>query len=165
MRARRHTDLQRYFDEELSQRRARKLHEHLASSPEDQRQLDDLKKMRSLLQEATEEAVAEVSFEHLWSNVQEAIATQQPLTLKERINTWARRYGLVAVSAAAAVVLVFFLLVRPFGEPSIRNDCHIESLEVEPGAVSTIFTIYTPEKSDRTTVIWVNDETSEGDVN
>jgi anti-sigma factor RsiW len=160
--SRRNKDLQRYFDGDLGDRGARKVRERVETCPEDQQRLGNLESMRSLLRHTTEEAVDQADFGDLWSKVRTGIAGHRSLTRGEKVELWLRRYGLVAASAAAALVLALFLL-RPFAERHDRNDCDIESLDVDPGTVSTIFTIYSPEKDDKTTVIWLNEEPPEGD--
>lgn len=162
MSCRRDKDLQRYFDGELSRRQAERVRRQVESSPEDQQRLANLGAMRGLLTEATNDAVQQASFDNLWAKVQLGVAAQQPVPLGERIRVWFRRYGLVAASAAAAAVMGVFLWTS-VGEPTPRNDCEIESLEMDPGAVSTIFTIHTPENDGKTTVIWVNETPPEGD--
>ncbi len=61
----------------------------------------------------------------------------------------------MAASAAAAALLALFLWLP--SDTTTRNDCTIESLDADPGAMSTIFTIDTPEDGNKTTVIWVNE--------
>jgi hypothetical protein len=156
MASRRHRDLQRYFDGELSPRRAAKVREQLAGSPEDQRRVDGMQSMRQGLQDATEDAVAQADFGRLWAHVQVGISAQRPLGFGERVRLWFRAYGMMAASATAAAVLALFLWL-PTETATARNDCDIESLDSDPGAMSTIFTIDTPEDGNKTTVIWVNE--------
>jgi len=155
MASRRNRDLQRYFDEELSPRRAAKVQEQLASAPEDQRRLDSLRDLRASLREATLESVEQADFSRLWARVQVGIAAQRPVHFSERVRHWLRSYGLMAASAAAAAVLALFLWLP--ADQATGNDCDIESLDSDPGAMSTIFTIDTPEDGSSTTVIWVNE--------
>jgi anti-sigma factor RsiW len=155
MAARRDKDLQQYFDGELGVRRARKVRLQLEQHPEDQRRLQELQRVRGLMRESTAEAVSEVSFDSLWAKVQVGIAAAKPLPWSERIRIWLRRYGVVMASAVAAVLLVT-ALVWPM-ETVIRNECDIESLDVDPEVAVTIFTIDSPDKDDRTTVIWVDE--------
>jgi hypothetical protein len=84
------------------------------------------------------------------------IAAQQPLSFGERVRLWFRSYGMMAASAAAAAVLALFLCLPASTGPD-KNDCDIESLDADPGAMSTIFTIDSPEDGNKTTVIWVNE--------
>jgi anti-sigma factor RsiW len=156
MASRREKDLQQYFDGELGVRRARKVRQQMEQSPEDQRRLQELQRMRGLMRESTTEAVSEVSFDSLWAKVQVGIAAAKPLPWSERVRTWLRRYGLVTASAVAAVVLVT-ALVWPM-ETVVRNECDIESIDVDPEVALTIFTIDSPDKDDKTTVIWVDED-------
>jgi hypothetical protein len=155
MASRRNRDLQRYFDEELDPRRAAKVKEQLAGSPEDQRRLNSLQGLRTNLREATLESVEQADFSRLWARVQVGISAQRPMRLGERLHHWFRSYGLMAASATAAAVLAVFLWLP--ADQGMGNDCDIESLDSDPGAMSTIFTIDTPEDGGTTTVIWVNE--------
>jgi hypothetical protein len=155
MGSRRIRELQRYFDGELSPRRARKMEEHLSRSPDDQRRLETLRAMRRMLQEANEEAVQQSSFDRLWAHVQIGIAARRAPSLGQRVRSWLRSYGLMAASATAAALLALFLWLPT--DTTTHNDCNIESLDADPGAMSTIFTIDTPEDGNKTTVIWVNE--------
>ncbi len=161
MASKRNRELQRFFDGDLSPRRAAKVQQQLEGSPEDKQRLESLGAMRGLLRGANEEAVTEASFDGLWARVQQGIAREQPPSFAEKLRVWFRQYGLIAASAAAAAVLAFFLWL-PLGEAPGRNDCEIESLDADPGAVSTIFTIPGSDKSDKTTVIWVDESLPEG---
>ena len=156
-------ELQRYHDGELSPRRARKVHARLQSSQEDRDRLSSLRNMRSMLHEAHQEMVQEPDFDQLWGRVEAGIEEQRPLPWQERLLGWLRRNGLVLASATA-VALAALLLVLLVIAPPASNDCQIESLEVGPGAVSTIFTIDDPEETGETTVIWLssNEDFSEG---
>jgi anti-sigma factor RsiW len=156
MTTRRNKELQRYFDDEIGRRHAERVRRQLERSPEDRARLSNLGTMRSLIRDASASAVEGASFDRLWAGVSAGIAAQRPLGVGERFRLWLRSYGLVTASAAAAIVLALFLLLPLNGEP--RNDCEIESLDADPSTVSTIFTIYSPEKDDKTTVIWVSDE-------
>jgi len=150
-------DLQRYFDGELGPAQARKVYERLQQSPEDQRRFEAMKDMRSLLRENTRQAVEDQSFDHLWTRVEASIGQQQPLSTGELFGAWLRRYGLVAVSATAALI-VAMMLVWPVTSESDTNDCMIESIEVGAGTVSTIFTLDDPDESGETTVIWLDED-------
>jgi anti-sigma factor RsiW len=158
MAARRDKDLQRYFDGELAGRRARKLREELERSAADQRRLAELQQLRGALREATEESARAVSFDGLWARVQVGIAERRPIPWGERIRAWLRRYGLVVASATAAAVLVSVMVGPFFEEPPARNDVDIESLEVDPEVAITIFTTDSPDREDKTTVIWVDED-------
>ncbi len=168
--SRRNKELQRYFDGELSRRRAERVRRQLESSPEDQQRLENLGTMRGLLRDSSAAASDSPSFDRLWAGIQTGLEKQRPLSFGEKLRLWLRQYGLVAASAAAAVILALFLLQPFFGDPpqAGSNDCEVESLDADPGAVSTIFTIYSPDKDGRTTVIWISDapgEPPEGEPN
>jgi hypothetical protein len=160
--SRRNKELQRYVDGELGRRRAERVRRQLESSTEDQARVSNLGTMRTLLRDASEAAAEDASFDRLWAGIQRGIETQRPLRFGEKLRLWLRQYGLVAASAAAAVVLALFLLQPFFGDPPQGdNNCEVESLDADPGAVSTIFTIYSPDKDGRTTVIWISDAPGE----
>jgi len=161
--SRRNKDLQRYHDGELGRRRSERVRRQIASDPEDQQRLANLDAMQGLLRDSSAAAVEDASFERLWTGIQSGIAEQRPLSFGEKLRLWLRQYGLVAASAAAAIILALFLAQPFFGEPpqAGSNDCEVESLDADPGAVSTIFTIYSPDKDGRTTVIWISDAPGE----
>ena len=158
MTARREKDLQRYFDGELAGRRARKLREELERSPADQRRLADLQQLRGSLRDAVEESAQDASFDGLWARVQVGIAERRPIPWGERIRAWLRRYGLVVASATAAAVLVGVIVTPLLEEPPARDEVDIESLEVDPEVAVTVFTIDSPDRDDKTTVIWLDED-------
>lgn len=148
-------ELQRYFDGELSLRQARQVRERLAESPEDQRRLEALGEMRSLLRESVEAEADDADFSRLWDGVRTGIAADEERG-PSRVSSWILRWGMVTASAVAAAILLL-VLWSPLSSPPPRNDCTIEDLEVGAGVTSTIFTIADPELADATTVIWVNE--------
>lgn len=155
MSSRRNRDLQRHFDGELRPGRDEKVRQQVVQSAEDQERLAGLQSMRQMIRQANDQAVAQADFHRLWARVQVGITAQRPLSFSERARLWFRAYGLMAASATAAAVLALFLWLP--AEMSASNDCDIESLDSDPGAMSTIFTIDTPEDGNKTTVIWVNE--------
>jgi anti-sigma factor RsiW len=161
--SRRNKELQRYHDGDLSRRRAERVRRLLENSPEDRERLANLETMGGMLRSSSAAAVEDVSFDRLWAGIQAGVERQRPLGFGEKLRLWLRQYGLVAASAAAAAVLALFLLQPFFGDPSQAgsNDCEVESFDADPSAVSTIFTIYSPDKDGRTTVIWISDAPGE----
>jgi len=164
-------DLHRYFDGELQPDKAQKIQAQLAHNPEAQQRLANLQNIHLLLQDAHDSVVEQAHFEKLWEGIQNGIAAQPSLPLIEQIKLFLIRYRLAFASAAAVAILTLFLL-QPFGDSSIHNDCVIESLDVDPNAVTTIFTVDNSEKDIRdngekdgnTTIIWVNEGMFEGDT-
>lgn len=169
-------DLQRYFDGELDPSRTREVHRLLQQSEKDQQRLRALEQMRSLISEATSAEADRANLDQLWNRVQAGIVEERPLSFAERCSFWLRRYGL-AVAAATALVVVALAITLWYAGPAPsdrkaippqsvanRNDCVIESLDVGPQAVSTIFTIEDPGESGETTVIWVTETSAEGDM-
>lgn len=163
-------DLQRYFDGELRPARSRRVHDLIQQSEQHQQRLRALEQMSSLIREATSAETDRADLDRLWDRIEIGIAEQQPLSLAERYSFWLRRYGLALTAAALLLVAVAFALwptSGPSPTPSTiaaRNDCVIESLDVGPEAVSTIFTIEDAEESGDTTVIWVTETSAEGDM-
>ena len=169
-------DLQRYFDGELDLSMTREVHRLLQQSEKDQPRVRSLEQMRSLISEATSAEADRANLDHLWSRVRAGIAEEQPLSLAERCSFWLRRYGFAVAAATALVVVALAITLwsanrapsdrAPVPPQSVanRNDCVIESLDVGPQAVSTIFTIEDPEESGETTVIWVTETSAEGDM-
>jgi len=158
------TDLQRYCDGELGARRARQVRERLQTDPEARGRVEALESMRGMLQQAASASADEADFSKLWGRVRSGIEREQPPSLSERISGWFRRWGIVAATATAAVVVALAVLLWPAGvTPPANNDAVIESLDVGPEAVGTIFTITGPKETGDTTVIWVTETSAEGD--
>lgn len=155
-------DLQRYYDGELSLRRARQVHAALRESPRDRQRLAALEQMGDLLRESLAERASEADFEGMWQGVEAQIQAPAPPTLGQKLAGWFHGYRLLATASAAAVALAVVVVSATISSPPQSNDCVIESLEVGPGAVSTIFTIDEPEDQGEITVIWVTDDSTEG---
>lgn len=158
-------DLQRYFDGDLGRRGARRVRAQIEEDASARGQLQALETMRDMLREATDDAADEADFGGLWPRVRSGIEREAPLGLGERLGFWLRRWGVVVAATAAAAAVLLVILVRPAPGPPPRNDVVIESLDVGPEAVGTIFTIADPGGDDRgeTTVIWVTETSAEGD--
>jgi anti-sigma factor RsiW len=156
-------DLQRYFDGELPARRARQVRQRIEASPDDRGRITALESMQEAVRDAAAHRADEADFGTLWAEVQQGIERQRPLPLGERLGHWLRRWGVVVAAAAAAAVLAIVVL-RPADLPPPRNDVVIESLDVGPEAVGTIFTISDDVgDSGETTVIWVTETSAEGE--
>ena len=156
-------DLQRYFDGELRPRRARRVREEIEADAGARGQIAALESMRGMVRTASADAVDEADFGGLWARVHAGIEHEPPLGLRERLGFWLRRWGIVVAAASAAAAVALFVLVRPVHRPPPRNDAVIESLDVGPEAVGTIFTIAGPGESGQTTVIWVTETSAEGE--
>ncbi len=172
-------DIQRYFDGELSPRKARQVFQRLQENGEERKQLAALEKSRFLLQETIQGEVEEANFDGLWLNVQAGISKEQPLKVSERFTLWFARYRLAVAAAATILLMIGVALLFPAikapsssgkdsgGIPleSTQSAVVIESLEVGPEAVSTIFTV--PDFEDEaklTMVIWVTENNAEGGI-
>lgn len=151
-------DLQRYFDGELSLRKAKGVQQQIAADEADQIKLEALEGMRALVRESVDGSAEEADFSLLWTSIAQGIAEHERAR-PSPFSHWLFRWGMVSVSAVAAIVLAV-LLWNPVGGPP-SNDCVIETIEVAPGATSTIFTIADPELADATTVLWVDDSQEE----
>lgn len=159
------SELQRYFDGELSPRRARHVHRVLADSPEDRRRFAALGEIGQAIRARAEDVADDASFEVNWQRIRARIAEEGEAGAGAR---WggvllSPRWIGGAVAMAVLVAAVVVAVVLSSGEPPRpRNDCVIESLEVGPQAVSTIFTIEDdeggdPAQHDQMTVIWVSE--------
>jgi anti-sigma factor RsiW len=161
MSERRDEELQRFFDGELSPRRARKVHARIVDEPDQARRLEALDEMGALVREAAEAEAEEADFSQLWARVERGIeadasAERERSFVPSRLLRWG-----IGLSAAAAAAVLAVVLLNPLQAPPQRNDCMIESLEVGAGATSTIFTIDDPERADATTVVWVSETQGE----
>jgi len=156
-------DLQRYFDGELRPRRARRIREEIEADAGARGRIAALESMRGMVRSASADAVDEADFGGLWARVRAGIEHEPPLGLRERLGFWLRRWGVVVATASAAAAVVLFVLVRPAHRPPPSNDAVIESLDVGPEAVGTIFTIAGSGETGQTTVIWVTETSAEGE--
>ena len=153
------SELQRYHDGDLGRGAAHRVRRRTAADASQRARLEAMEQMGQLVREVTDEAVGSADFSGLWGRVERGIAREQD-EVQER-SPWRRWFGWTAVAASAAAVAVLaFVLLSPVQR--VSNECQIESLEVGPEAVSTIFTIDDPDSDGATTVIWVSDTTSEG---
>jgi anti-sigma-K factor RskA len=151
------SELQRYHDGELGRGAARRVRRRVATDVSQRDRLQAMEQMGQLVREVTDEAVGSADFSGLWGKVERGIV-REPGVVQER-GLWRRWLGWTAVAAsAAAVATLAFVLLSPVQR--VSNECQIESLEVGPEAVSTIFTIDDPDSDGATTVIWVSDTTS-----
>ena len=154
MSKRRDEELQRFFDGELSSRRAGKVHARIVDNPDDERCLAALDQMGHWVREAADANADQTDFSMLWARVQEGIEAEN-FPQRSFFQSQLLRWGMGLTAAAAAAVLAVVLL-NPLEAPRQRNDCMIESLEVGSGATSTIFTIDDLD-ADATTVVWLNE--------
>jgi anti-sigma factor RsiW len=160
MRSRDDSELQRYHDGELSPRRARRVRQWLERDPLARQRRDSLQQLHELVASGAEGAADDADFSRLWQGVAQGIAAKQDEP-DERGFRSVLGWIALGVSATAAVTLALFIWLAV---PPPSNDCVIESLEVGPSAVSTIFTIADSETRGETTVIWVTDRTGEGSL-
>lgn len=154
-------DLQRYHDGELGGRRARRVREQLETDAGARGRMKALESMRDMLRDAASASADEADFGRLWARVQTGIDREVAPSLSERLSLWIRRWGVVAAAATVAVAVALTVLLWPSPPPT--NDAVIESLDVGPEAVGTIFTIAGPKETGDTTVIWVTETPAEGD--
>ncbi len=160
MSERRDEELQRFFDGELSPRRARKVHARIVDDAAEARRLEALDEMGAMVREAASASADEADFSQLWAKVERGIKADAKRRERSFMPSRLLRWGVGLAAATAAAVLAVVLL-NPLQAPPQRNDCMIESLEVGAGATSTIFTIDDPELADVTTVVWVSETQGE----
>lgn len=113
--------LHRYFDGELDASEAEEVRLALEQSEADQRKLEELERLHSLIKLAAEDAAADLSSEELFANVRDGIAGNktagkaQPLRVLEgenrptRIEGWKIGTAAGMGLAVAAAVLLFVL--------------------------------------------------------
>lgn len=153
-------DLQRYFDGELSQAKARRVYRELKDDSAAQQHLAQYRQLRHNLGQATKAAADDANFDYLWTRVKAGINEADAIRGGSRFGEWLRRYGLVVASLAVALVVGMVVMMQSPG--SVSNDCVIESIETGPNALSTIMTIENPAiAGEETTVIWVTEASAD----
>lgn len=158
-------DLHRYFDGELPLRRARQVFQDLDRDPTTRAKLEALGELRASLRAATDEAVAEQRFDHLWTRVEAGLRETPPSSAWARFWSGAGRGRLALASVGAALVLTMGLgLWFRLGVPEVvDNDCQIESIEAGEDQVTQVFTVENPDGPGDVTVVWVTGQAPEGD--
>jgi anti-sigma factor RsiW len=154
-------DLLRYFDAELSPRRAHAVESQLKEDPQAQRKLALLERTRDLVRETILEENAP-SFDHLYANVRARITQEPPVRFAEHLRAWLKRYRFVVGSAVVAGAVVLALVGIALDSP-VHNQCNIESIDIGPGVTSTIITPTDPDDANASTVIWIDDDQNGGE--
>jgi len=150
-------DLHRYCDGELSPAAARRVRARAEGHPDDKRRIEAIGQLREALRATAEDVADEADFSQLWGRVERGIAAESIERPADPAGRRLLRWGLAAASVVAAVVIAVVLWYpsEPVEEPG--NEAVIESLEVGPEAVGTVFTFDDPVHGDESTVIWVHE--------
>ncbi len=114
--------LARYYDGELSPKKARSVEQLLRQSPEHQESLRKMAQIGDLLRMANEETVDRVSLEGFAEQVEAGIAEERASSLSERLKVWIQEFVTyrkpVWIPAAALVAAaIAVLLVVPLSPP------------------------------------------------
>ncbi len=125
--------LARYYDGELSQKKAQEVEALLAASPEYESSLKNMNKIGDLLRLMNEENLSDVSFNSFSENVQAGIERQQTPGMLERIRVWLSEFfefkqaiwvpSFAVVATAVALLLILPIVTDtqekvPSGEPN-----------------------------------------------
>ena len=114
--------LARYYDGELSPRKARQVEQLLRESPEHQESLRKMSQIGDLIRMANEETVDRISFADFGEHVKAGIAEEQASSPAERLKVWFQEFfayrkpvwvPATAVVAAAIAALLVFPLSSP----------------------------------------------------
>ena len=119
--------LARYYDGELSPKKARQVEQLLQQSPEHQESLRKMARIGDLLRMANEETVDRVSFEGFAERVEAGIAEERASSLSEKLKVWLQEFAAyrkpvwvpaaVLVVAASAVMLILPLTTSRPADP------------------------------------------------
>ncbi len=119
--------LARYYDGELSPRKAQKIEQLLRESPEHQEALKKMTQIGDLLRLANEENLESVSFDQLERQVAAGISQERNASLLERLTVWFseffsyRKVIWVPATVVAGATLAV-LLVLPLSTPTPLED-------------------------------------------
>lgn len=170
--------LQRLHDDDLSPQERERAERCLAESPEDQKRLESLGQLRSLLVMGMDHAAGQANLDGLWERVRSDVAASSRPSAWERLRLWLgdsmamhpfRWVGAGAAAVLLAMALTF--LVSSLSSPSApeeakpgmgvaQDQLDIEGLDFK-GRHPDIYQIQEGDRS--TTVIWVYPEDDEED--
>jgi anti-sigma factor RsiW len=119
--------LARYYDGELSPRKARKIEQLLRESPEHQESLKKMTQLGELLRLANEEKMESVSFERFEQQVTAGISKGEDSTLLEQLKVWVSEFfsyrkAVWVPTAVVAGAALAALLVLPLSTPTQVED-------------------------------------------
>lgn len=154
--------LEKYFDQEVTEKERALVESHLPSCPNCQDALRGLEGFRGLIKTPIEEAVQREDFQWVWQKVEREIRRVKP-TWWQSLWSWfdiplllQRKVWIPAVAAAVIIILVIAPLLFKKA-PSYPGTSIVEYIESENYNVM----VYESEKG-KVTVIWLLEGPKEG---
>ena len=151
--------LEKYFDQEVTDKERVVVEGHLHSCPACQDALKSLEELSTIIRVPVEEAIQKEEFPWVWQKIEREIRLQKKLTWWQSLRSWfdvslllKRKVWIPAL--ATVVVLLFITAQIVFNKtPSYADASVVEYVESQTDTVM----VYSLEKA-KVTVIWVFDE-------
>ncbi len=154
--------LEKYFDQEVSEKEKSLMEAHLHRCPTCQEALKSMEGIRNLIKNPVEEAVQKEDFPWVWQKIQKGIQLKERPTWWEAFKSWIDLSPLlqkkVWMPAAAAIIISIFVTAQfvfkktpIYPDPSVvefaESQTHnVMVYESEKGMVTVIWLFEGPEK-------------------
>ncbi len=154
--------LEKYFDQESSDKERLLVEGHLQDCPACRDALRSMEELRTLIKVPVEEAVQKEDFPWVWQKIEREIPLQEKLTWWQSVRSWLDVSTLfkkkVWIPAVATVVVLLFITAQIIFKktPSYPDASVVEYIESETNNVM----LYDLEKP-KVTVIWLFEEPEE----
>ncbi len=147
--------LDKYFDQEATDKEKFLVEAHLAGCPACQDALERMGDFRELLKLPAEAAVQREDFEQAWQNISRGIRTQRKPSWRESIRSWLDLSPMLRKKVwvpAVAVAAVLILLTTQVFFKETSSDVGLPDVEYVDSSYSVM--VYPMEKG-KMTVIWL----------
>ena len=164
-----------FFDGELDPRQMRAVAMHSTRCSSCEAELRELERLQELVSDAISARVEEIDLNEFWPSIERRLGAP-PVAWWERVRTWwsegEHRWviGVPAFGAAIAAAVLAFLFFARVPQPAtpdlaapqlaaVDNAASIDSLESDLDSVAVL-----NDPETRTTVLWVSDDSTVGEV-
>jgi anti-sigma-K factor RskA len=163
-----------FFDGELDARQMRAVAMHSTRCNPCETALREIERLQEVVSVTVNARVEEIDLSRLWTTIEPRLVVRQPSWWERVRARWPSAspwsVGIPAFAAAAAIAVLAFLFLAHSQQPAamppaapqmaaVDNAASIDSLDAD---VESVTVLNDPET--RTTVLWVSDDTSVGDV-
>ena len=154
--------LEKYFDQEVSEKEKSLVEAHLQHCPTCQETLKSMEGVRNLIKNPVEEAVRKEDFPWVWEKIQRGIQLKEKRSGWEALRSWIGLSPLLQkkiwMSATAAIIIFLFATAQfvfkktpLYPDPSVvefaeSQTHHVMVYESEKGMVTVIWHFEEPEK-------------------
>ena len=158
--------LEKYFDQEVTDKERVAVEDHLHSCPACQDALKSQEELSTIIRVPVEEAIQKEDFPWVWQKIEREIRLQRKLTWWQSLRSWLDVSPLlrrkVWIPALATVVVLLFITAQIIFKktPSYADASVVEYVESQTDNVM----VYNLEKA-KVTVIWVFDEPAKDQTN